>query len=47
MLEKAGELYGVDTSTILRANEGPEKAHDALVKLLAAAIGDVDGMGNA
>jgi predicted nucleotidyltransferase len=47
VLEKAGELYGVDTSTILRANEGPEKAHDALVKLLAAAIGDVDGMGNA
>ncbi|HEY3821570.1 MAG TPA: nucleotidyltransferase domain-containing protein [Polyangiaceae bacterium] len=44
LLEKAGELYGVDTSMILKATEAPEKAHDALVKLLDAAIAEVDGM---
>ena len=46
LLEKAGELYGVDTSTILRAAEEPEKAHDALVKVLTAAIAEVDAMGD-
>jgi predicted nucleotidyltransferase len=46
LLEKAGELYGVDTSMILRAAEEPEKAHDALVKVLTAAIAEVDAMGD-
>jgi predicted nucleotidyltransferase len=44
LLEKAGALYGVDTSSILRAAEEPEQAHDALVKVLDAAIAEVDGM---
>ncbi|HEY8091779.1 MAG TPA: nucleotidyltransferase domain-containing protein [Polyangiaceae bacterium] len=47
LLAKAGELYGVDTSKILQASEAPEEAHDALVKVLDAAIADVDAMGDA
>jgi predicted nucleotidyltransferase len=42
LLAKAGERYRVDTSMILRAPEEPEKAHDALVQVLAAAIAEVD-----
>jgi predicted nucleotidyltransferase len=42
LLEKAGSLYGVDTSMILRAHEAPEQAHDALVKVLDAAIAQAD-----
>jgi predicted nucleotidyltransferase len=44
LLEKAGALYGVDTSMILRAHEAPEEAHDALVKVLSSAIAEVDTM---
>jgi predicted nucleotidyltransferase len=44
LLEKAKELYGIDTSLILRARETPEKAHEQLAKLLDAAIADVDAM---
>jgi predicted nucleotidyltransferase len=47
LLEKAGQLYGVDTSSILRAREAPEKAHDALVSVLRAAIAEVDAMEDA
>jgi predicted nucleotidyltransferase len=46
VLAKAGELYGVDTSKILGAAVAPEDAHDALVKVLDAAIADVDAMGD-
>jgi predicted nucleotidyltransferase len=47
LLEKAATLYGLDTSKILLAHEAPEDAHDALVKLLDAAIADVDRLGDA
>jgi predicted nucleotidyltransferase len=42
LLEKAKEVYGVETSLILQAREAPEKAHDQLVAVLDAAIADVD-----
>jgi predicted nucleotidyltransferase len=44
VLEKAGERYGVDTKPILRARESSEEGHDALVRLLRAAIAEVDAM---
>jgi hypothetical protein len=44
LLEKAGQRYKVDTSKILRAREAPDEAHDALVKVLGAAIAEVDAM---
>jgi len=46
LLDKAGALYGIDTSMILKASEAPEEAHDALVKVLTAAIAEVDAMGD-
>ena len=46
LLAKAGEVWGLDTSRILTAVEAPEEAHDALVKVLDAAIADVDAMGD-
>jgi predicted nucleotidyltransferase len=45
VLERAGAKYGVDTSKILGASEAPEEAHDALVKVLDAAIAEVDALG--
>jgi predicted nucleotidyltransferase len=47
LLEKAGERWKIDTSKILHAAEAPEAAHDALVKVLDAAIAEVDAMGDA
>jgi predicted nucleotidyltransferase len=44
LLAKVGELYQIDTSMILRAREEPEEAHDALVKVLRAAIAEVNAM---
>jgi predicted nucleotidyltransferase len=44
VLAKAGELYRVETSAILRAHETPDPALDQLIGLLAAAIDDVDAM---
>jgi hypothetical protein len=42
VLAKAGERYHVETSAILSAPEDPERAHDALVQVLTAAIADVE-----
>jgi predicted nucleotidyltransferase len=47
VLDRTGAKYGIDTTKILRPNEAPEEAHDALVKLLEAAIAEVDNLGDA
>ena len=44
LLEKATEIYGVDTSALSNARKDPEAAHDALQKLLDRMIEEVDRM---
>lgn len=44
VLAKAAEIYGVDVAPLRNVHEAPEPAHDALAKLLAAAVSDVDRM---
>lgn len=44
VLNKAAALYDVDAAPLRNVHEAPEAAHDALAKLLAAAVDDVDRM---
>lgn len=44
ILEKAGSTWDVDTAALIDARDDPEKAHDALEKLLTAAVDVVDRM---
>jgi predicted nucleotidyltransferase len=44
LLAKAGERWHVDTSRILSAHEAPEAAHDALARVLTAAVAEVDAL---
>jgi len=44
VLAKAAEVYGVDAAPLRKVHEEPEAAHDALAKLLAAAVDDADRM---
>jgi alkyl sulfatase BDS1-like metallo-beta-lactamase superfamily hydrolase len=44
VLERAGETYGVDVATLFAVHETPARAHEAMEKLLTAAIDDVDHM---
>lgn len=44
LLEKAAEVYGVDTSALSNVRKDPEAAHDALQQLLDRAIQEVDRM---
>lgn len=38
----AGRTYGLDTACLLHVGDDPDKAYEAFVRLLAAAIADVD-----
>jgi predicted nucleotidyltransferase len=44
VLAKATQVYEVDAAPLRKVHEAPEAAHDALAKLLAAAVDDVDRM---
>jgi predicted nucleotidyltransferase len=44
VIAKAAALYALDAAPLRRVHEAPEAAHDALAKLLAAAVDDVDRM---
>lgn len=44
LLEKASEVYGVDTAALSNVRKDPEAAHDALQKLLDRMIQEVDRM---
>lgn len=44
ILEKAGSTWKVETAPLLAAQGHPDRAHEALSQLLAAAIDIVDGM---
>ncbi|MGZ3416734.1 MAG: nucleotidyltransferase domain-containing protein [Polyangiales bacterium] len=44
VLKAAGEAFSIDIQPLLQVVEEPRPAHDALVKLLHAAIEDVDRM---
>ena len=44
LLEKAKEIYGVDTSVLSNIRKDPGLAHDTLAKLLDAMIQEVDRM---
>lgn len=44
VMREACALYKVDADALLRFEEAPEPAYDALTKLLDAAIADVDSM---
>ena len=47
VLKAAGEAFSIDVAPLLRVVEEPRPAHDTLVKLLHAAIEDVDRMESA
>jgi predicted nucleotidyltransferase len=42
VLEQAGATYGVDVAPLFGVHEKPARAHEAMEKLLAAAVDDVD-----
>ncbi len=44
---RAGKAFVVDVASLLKVDEDPPAAHDALVALLEAAIADVDAMEDA
>ncbi len=44
VMAKAASLYGVDLASFKKIDEAPDAAYDALAKLLAAAVEDVDRM---
>lgn len=44
LLEKATEVYGIDTGALSNVRKDPEAAHDALQKLLERMIQEVDRM---
>ncbi|MFT3774224.1 MAG: nucleotidyltransferase domain-containing protein [Minicystis sp.] len=44
VIGKACSLYGVDPTPLRNVPESPDAAHDALAKLLAAAVDDADRM---
>jgi predicted nucleotidyltransferase len=44
VMQEASSLYDVDAKALLRFDEAPEAAYDALTRLLDAAITDVDAL---
>jgi predicted nucleotidyltransferase len=44
VLGQCAAIYGVDLAPLQKVHEAPEAAHDALAKLLAAAVDDADRM---
>jgi hypothetical protein len=44
VFDRAARTYGIDLEPLFNVHEKPVRAHEAIEKLLAAAVDDVDRM---